>query len=402
MFRAWNTPVRRSSSRLLGGKFRVGLLVLCLLAFGISSTLFAWTYRDRDPNRPTYRITGVTVEDAITYQVPDPIFPRNCGDLWPMTWADDDNIYTANGDGFAFGWMPTDIKVSRVYGTPPNMQGEAISFAWGNFLGRWWPPEWWKVSRKPTGMTCVHGKLYLFVQNLKNFLSDNEFGDAPAASISWSEDHGASWHYDRSAPMFDNHVFTTGFFLDYGKCNDYAFDGYVYVYGLDYNWRYSPGYRSTKLYLARVPQGQIVQRPAWRFFSGFEVDGTPTWSADINEKIPVLQDEDEFWGKTGISQGSVTYIPALNRYLYATWSDTAWIFYESKYPWGVWRRVSVVQWANIPWTEEFFGGYATVVPSKLLEPDGSGGWIVSSMLGAFNNDFYNLGMRRIFIESERP
>ena len=113
-------------------------------------------------------ITNVTAEDANTFLVPDPLFPRSCGDLWPQAWADDGNVYAANGDGVAFGWRPTDIKVSRLVGDgpPDDLTGKAIPFAFGRRLARVWPPKQWQVSRKPTGMICVDGVLYLFYQNL--------------------------------------------------------------------------------------------------------------------------------------------------------------------------------------------------------------------------------------------
>ena len=344
-------------------------------------------------------ITTVTVEDHNTYLVPRPLFPRWCGDLWAQTWAEDGHIYAANGDGFAFGWMPTDIKVSRIEGSPPAMRGRPIPLAFGPFLGRLWPPEPWLVSHKPTGMTCVDGVLYLFYQNLKNFLSENEFGDAPAASISWSCDHGRTWDRDPSGPMFHDHVFTTGFFLDYGRCNEHAQDEYVYVYGLDYNWRYSEGYRSTRLFLARVHETGIPDIEAWSWFAGRTPEGEPLWSPAIEEKAPVLHDETEYAGRTGISQGSVVYIPALHRYLYATWSDTAWIFWEAEHPWGPWTRVGITSWHDTTWTDDFHGGYPTVVPSKFVADDGRSAWIVSSILNAFENRYYRYAMRRLFIET---
>jgi hypothetical protein len=45
------------------------------------------------------------------------------GDLWPSCWSDDDNLYTANGDGRAFtansNLYAYDLAVSRISGTPP-------------------------------------------------------------------------------------------------------------------------------------------------------------------------------------------------------------------------------------------------------------------------------------------
>lgn len=349
--------------------------------------------------RPSIPITNVTVEDSVSYVGPDAIIDRACGDLWPLAWADDDNIYTANGDGLGFGIVWADMVVSKIYGYPENLTGEPIPWAWGRHLGKRWAPEAWLVTRKPTGMICVDSTLYLFYQNLKNFLSDNEFGDAPAASISWSDDYGENWQWDTEAPMFSVHDFTTGMFLDLGKCNQYAFDDYVYVYGLDYNWRYSQGYRSIKLYLARVQNDRIPDRGAWEFFTGLS-GGHPGWSPDIDDRVPVLTDETEYAGLTGVSQGSVVFIPRLNRYLYSTWSDSAWIFHEAEHPWGPWTRCGIKPWHEQSISEDWFGGYATVVPSKFLASDGRSGWIVSSLLGALGNQYYRFGMRRIQIETE--
>ncbi|MDP8223198.1 MAG: DUF4185 domain-containing protein [Candidatus Lernaella stagnicola] len=348
---------------------------------------------------PSVPILNVLAEDAVTYMGPPVVFNSSCGDLWPTAWADDGNLYAANGDGFGFGWVWADMKVSRLWGEPPDMEGEQIEQAWGQHLGRLWPPQGWKVSHKPTGITCVDGRLYLFYQNLKNFLSDNEFGDAPAASISWSDDYGRTWDWDDTAPMFHDHVFTTGMFLDYGRCNQYAMDEYVYVYGLDYNWRYSEGYRSTKMYLARVLADRIPERDQWEFFTGLD-GGQPTWSYDIEQKAPVLQDETEYAGLTGVSQGSIVYIPALNRYLYSTWSDSAWIFHEAEFPWGPWTRCGIKPWHEQPGSEDWMGGYATVIPSRYLDADGRGGWLVSSLLDLYENRYYRYGMRRFEIEIE--
>src|ERR1019366_3786793 len=82
------------------------------------------------------------------------------------------------------------------------------------------------------------------------------------------------------------YTFTTIFFLDYGKNNANAMDGYVYAYGFDNNWR-----AQQKLYLARVPNTAIPTRSRWRFFTGVDARGNPLWSSDITKKTPVLEDE---------------------------------------------------------------------------------------------------------------
>ncbi|MGH3354578.1 MAG: hypothetical protein ACRDOJ_01690, partial [Nocardioidaceae bacterium] len=60
------------------------------------------------------------------------------GDLWPSCWADDGNLYTANGDGkgFSLDGPFSDIAVNRVEGEPPNLSGETL--ARGDEVGTIW------------------------------------------------------------------------------------------------------------------------------------------------------------------------------------------------------------------------------------------------------------------------
>ena len=345
-------------------------------------------------------IVNVEVEDYNTYRLTNPLVPAWTGDLWPCAWGDDDILYTANGDGFGFGCGWGDIVFSIVEGLPPHLNGMSPRGARGANIAGVWGPDILNLNRKPTGMICVDGDLYLFFQNLKAGWSDNPFGDAPHASISVSRDHGLNWEYDASGPMFTDHVFTTGFFLDYGKCQEHAKDEYVYVYGLDYNWRYSEDFSQTKMFLARVPSQGILERDEWEFFTGLSGE-VPAWSPDIGEKVPVLEDDTLYRNKkSGIAQGSVVYVPQLNRYLYSTRAFYEWIFYEAAKPWGPWTRVAVQEWTG-GWREDFHAGYNVVIPTKFLDADGLGGWIVSSLSdGYFDGMYYNMGLRRFTLEAE--
>ena len=238
------------------------------------------------------------------------------GDLWPSCWSDDDNLYAANGDGRAFdvATNPTpnayDVAVSRIGGSPDAPSTLAgTTRATSAALASMWSGT--SYNRKPTGMLCRHGDLYVAVQDLKT----NTFDDAPAASISVSHDKGATWTWNHAAPMFANHVFTTLFFLDFGKDAADAIDGYVYVYGIDQSWA-----TQAKLYLARVPDGSVLDRSAWTFFAGLAADGTPRFIADIAARVPVLEDDRHLYSDLAVSgynaggynmqplaQGSVVY-----------------------------------------------------------------------------------------------
>lgn len=344
----------------------------------------------------------VSVEERAT------IATASDGDLWASCWADDDLLYSANGDGsgFTLASPSADIAVSRISGSPGRLSGvtlahsDAIASIWGD------PAHY---NRKPTGMICVDGALYLAAQDL-----NKDFDDAPAASISRSDDKGRTWTWDRRAPMFGDYVFTTIFFLDYGKNNAHAKDGYVYAYGLDHNWRGSFQDRvpdPTKLYLARVPRTRIQERAAWQFYAGKSGDGTPKWSSDITAKRPVLEDErrayERFLGPgrmrnlSVLAQGSVVYNRPLDRYLYTSWTEYTFEFYEAPQPWGPWKRFLTKDFGGYPWLPAKNGGYAATIPSKFISADGKTMYIQSNtFVGGVKN--YHFSLRKLVVEPYAP
>jgi hypothetical protein len=355
---------------------------------------------DNEQDVPSFPILSVSVEDYNTYVLANKDYPKMTGDLWPCTWGDDNRLYTANGDGLGFSLIAGDIVFNIVDGFPPDCTGYTPPDAWGQYIAGQYADDI-TLNRKPTGLTCVDGDIYLFSQNLRNGFSDNPFGDAPHASVSVSHDHGLTWTYDADKPMFTDHVFTTGFFLDYGKCQEHRKDDYEYVYGLDYNWRFSKDFLQTKMYLARVPRNSIMKREAWEFFAG--INGkAPLWLPDIELRIPVIEDTDLYCkDQSAVAQGSVVYIPQLNRYLYSSRAECVWIFYESEMPWGPWKKITVKEWKG-KWTEKYHAGYNAIIPSKFLNKDGLGGWIISSLSSStFGGKYYNMGFRRFTITADQ-
>ena len=314
------------------------------------------------------------------------------GDLWPSCWSDDDALYAANGDGAGFGNEFFDIAVNRVTGAPTDEDGlEGEFLAGGDAVGQVWSGE--GFTRKPTGMLCVDGTIYLAVQDLRL-----DFNEAPAATIARSDDHGRTWTWDPSAPMFDDGVFTTVWFADYGQDAEHAPDpAYAYAYGLDGNWRDSfddsvPD--PTELFLARVPLDSVQDAAAWEFFAGEPGDAEPTWTDDIAAKRPVLVDErlqhpgagtgedgqtDGAQNLTVISQGGVTYLPKLDRYVYTSWTELTFEFYEAPTPWGPWTLFLSEDFGPYPWTDERYGGYGTTIPSKFVSDDNLSMWVQSNV-----------------------
>ena len=227
-------------------------------------------------------------------------------------------------------------------------------------------------------------------------MNASTYGDVPAATIAVSTDSGETWTEDTTAPMFSGHEFTTIMFLDYGQ-DSAAIGEYVYVYGLDYNWRFSSTMTSPQgLYLARVPvASNLRDRLEWEFFAGSDAAGDPTWTRDFAARLPVLVDctrryaSASFPGYTVISQGSVVYDAPLQRYLYTSWTEYTYEFYEAPQPWGPWRKFLFADFGPYPWTAANNGGYATTIPSKYISPDGGAMWLQSNTWssGVDNNDF---------------
>lgn len=146
------------------------------------------------------------------------------GDLWPSCWSDDDALYAANGDGAGFGSTTSDIVMNRITGSPASDDLAGEGLASGDDLGQVWSGD--DFTRKPTGMLCVDGSIYLAVQDLRR-----DFNAAPAATIARSDDHGLTWTWETSGPMFDDGVFTTIWFADFGKDAENAPDAdYAYAY----------------------------------------------------------------------------------------------------------------------------------------------------------------------------
>ena len=344
----------------------------------------------------------VFVEETSTYNT------NSDGDLWPAAWSDDDYVYAANGDGKGFDLAApfSDIVVNRVEGHPAARNVTGIRLASGDQVSQvWCDPA--RYNRKPTGMLSVGGILYLAVQDLRSERGAVTFNDAPAATIVKSTDKGKTWTWDKTRPMFDQYRFTTIMFLDYGKDGvDNVFDDYVYAYGLDYNWRDSfsdtvPD--PTQLYLARVPKDGVQDRQRWEFYSG-DLNGHARWTTDINAKRSVLHDERRVYPKTlgdvaprnmtVISQGSIVYNKPLNRYIYTSWTEYTFEFYEAPAPWGPWQRFLSKDFGVYPWFESVHGGYGTVIPSKYTSADGHEMWLNSNtFVGGIKN--YSLSFRKM-------
>jgi hypothetical protein len=203
----------------------------------------------------------------------------------------------------------------------------------------------------------------------------------------------------------DSYLFTTIFFLDYGQnySNDPFTDGYVYVYGLNNDFR-----DQTQVYLAKVPSTSILNRSTWLFYTGMS-GNTPTWSSDITQEEPVLTDNVALYqtmfgtdcpaNQLNIAQGGVTYDKPLQRYIMVTWGCATMHYYEAPQPWGPWSVFYVFDHGPLELTTNR-GQYGTSIPSKYISADGLTLYEQSNV--CCSGDSYTFSLRKVYLQTYTP
>lgn len=282
---------------------------------------------------------------GITWAPPETIIRLAKGsDNWPMTWGDDDALYTAYGDGNGFApFLPRKLSLglARVTGSPPQLAGENLRAPTAEALGDG------KRGRKASGLLMVDGVLYLLVRNAGN------------AQLGWSHDRGASWQWA-------DWKFTTSFgcptFLNFGRNYAGARDSYVYVYSQDTASAYE---RADRMVLARVPQDRIRDLAAYEYFVQLDAAQQPLWTRDIAQRGAV------FVSPGACYRSGITYHAGLRRYLWSQigpGSDTrfrgGFAIYDAPEPWGPWTTAfHTAEWDVGP-------GESSSLPTKWMSPDG--------------------------------
>lgn len=294
------------------------------------------------------------------------------GDSFPMTWAGDDEIYTSAGDPL-WGETNDGLDVEKFSGGPTDYVISKVNHM-NDYRG------WGGNGPKPTGMICVDGILYLAFQNLRRmqpapFSMRSQHG-SDAHIIYADSNVSGCWGVNQwtpalpniTEPMFPGHKFGGPAFINFGKNNANARDGYVYAVSTD-QWD-----NGSNLRLGRVPADRIVRREAWEWVCAFSPSGEPAWHHDLDESVPVLSLHR--W----LGTPEMVYLAGIKRYLLLTWrlhSDfsgddgTDLIVMESPEPWGPFSLVH----AEEHWEGKALNPYCPRVPLKWLDADGAGGWL---------------------------
>jgi len=274
-------------------------------------------------------------------------------DNWPLTWADDDALYGAFGDGNGFEpFTPEKLSLglARIDVGPENFRGVNIHAPSLETRGDG------SKGKKASGLLCVKGVLYLWARNAGN------------SQLAWSSDHGRTWTW---ADWKFTNSFGCPTFLNFAR--DYGGNrgGFAYVYSPDRDDAYSV---ADRFVLARAPVARIREHKAYEFFHGLTAHGISTWTPRLDERAGVLT-------RIGACyRPSITFNAGLNRFLLvhtrpnersrdaAGKIDVRFhgglAIYEALQPWGPWSvAFDTDNWDVGP-------GDSASFPSKWISGDG--------------------------------
>lgn len=272
-------------------------------------------------------------------------------DNWPLTWGDDNRLYTAYGDGRGFEPFvekKLSLGLAVITGDPSKIEGK-------NLRARSMEQTGGGASgKKASGILMVEGVLYLWVRNADN------------SQLAWSEDHGKTWQWS-------DWKFITSFgcptFLQFGKNYENARDNFVYVYSQDSDSAYK---RADRMVMARVPKDQILHRDKYEFFERLE-NGQPRWTRDIKNRGAVFSHAGSCY------RSSVSFHQPSGRYLWCQTGrgkDTRFRggleIYDAPKPWGPWTTV----FATEEW--DVGSGETSSFPPRWMDPKGRTLWLVFS------------------------
>jgi CubicO group peptidase (beta-lactamase class C family) len=306
-------------------------------------------------NSPPYPASSVI--HGVNWAAKESIVRKAVGsDTWPLTWADDDALYGAYGDGGGFD-PPTEklsLGFAKIVGLADDFIGTNIRSPSGERKGDG------ENGEKASGMLMVEGVLYMWVRNANN------------SRLAASSDHAQTW-------TWCDWRFETSFgcptFLNFGRNYSGARDDYVYIYSPDGDSAYEA---ADRMVLARVPKGQILERAAYEFFIGFNESGLPRWTNDLAQRQPIFEH------RRGCCRSAMTYNAGLKRYL---WCQTlpgdagfrgGFGIYDAPQPWGPWTTVYFTDdWDVGP-------GETCSIPTKWMSTDGKTTHLVFSGDDAFS------------------
>ncbi len=289
---------------------------------------------------------------------------KDGSDNWPMTWADDDNQYTAYGDGYGFE-PGVKSKLGLGFGV---VMGDAENFVGLNIRSDAENSGYGSNGEKASGILMVDGVLYLWVRNADRQGNHSRLG--------WSLDYGKTWKWCD----WDLEEFGYPTFINYGKNYGGARDDFVYIVSHDNPSAYES---ADRFILMRAPKDQLQVRSSYEFFVRKDENSNPVWSGDVEARGGIFTHP----GYCGRS--SISYNAPLKRYLWwqglrrsgddvrgrdkvDTRFEGGFGVFDAPQPWGPWTTVYFTdKWDIGP-------GEAGCFPTKWMSEDGKTIYLVFS------------------------
>lgn len=304
--------------------------------------------------------------------------PRNqFGDILPIAWGDDNNLYVLMDDGGTDSPKPGALwrnSFARITGSPlHNLRFQRIGIS---------PPAatWAQIHRNgnlwsgplgnyyATGFTSVDHVFFATQVDNWNWGANGPF--TGLAGIAYSTNHGTSW-------QFPSHPFPgpTGNlnWVQRGR-DDTAPDGYDYAISTERE------FNATTLMLGRSrPAIADMTNPSdWQWASGWAATPTPwpVWSSSLADAKPILT-----W-PGHITYPRMSFDPGLRVYLltftysFAATPPAIWkngselVILEATHPWGPFSFVA---------RQPYFGpsnGYDPELPVKWISDHGHQLWLI--------------------------
>ena len=282
---------------------------------------------------------------------------RDGSDNWPITWAKDDCLYTAFGDGYGFEPnLPQKLGLGfgKITGMPENMVYETIRSN-GENQGHG------AAGQKASSLLAIEDSIYMWVRNAD--------WDGSQSRLAQSNDQQKTWNWcDWRFEKFGHIAF-----INYGKNYQGARDDYVYMVTHDNASAYE---FADHFVLMRAPKNQLKNREAYEFYRGANDSGDPLWTNDVRQRQP------EFSNRQKCRRSSISYNAGLGKYLWVQLlpigSDVDTRFrgglgiFESSEPWGPWKTVYYSdKWDVGP-------GDLACFPTKWMSADGKTLFLVFS------------------------
>ncbi len=339
------------------------------------------------------------------------------GDMWPLTWGADDNIYAAAGDNRSSPMNFWRVSQPKDHWNPSGaMQADAL-----NYQNRWVTDEIDnlpldpgvyctdpRVDRhmglKPAGLLDIDGTLYFAVET-QNYGTDPTFNRQTNIQgwIITTTNYGKTWNREATPQSFFTGRLASCHFLQYGRGYAEARDEFVYAYFPAADGGYSYWTNGDYMLLGRVPKEQILVRAAWEFYTSQDSIGRPLWTRDEAGAQPVFR-HDKMTGEDHVCYdkhidryllGNYSFVDAELRprpYHQGTWPESTdrsqLTLYEAPEPWGPWSLFHQDDnWGT-------YGDYQPNFPTKWMMDDGRTLFMVSA--GSW--DDYNFTVQRLTLK----